>query len=251
MIAVSGLPNKNFSDNLVDTAFNAYRDREHRQALLDTLKDCDMDDAKLTLVGVWDTVGSLGIPAVFGASDPIVYGFLDTSLHPDVLNACHALAIDEKRGQFPATLWTGPTAVGQTLEQVWFTGVHSDIGGGEPDDPGKTALSDITLGWMMSKASKLGVLFDHTVQAQYAIPLDPEYALDTLHASWTLVNGFPRHRPIVVDSVLSNSVVIRCQHDKTYRPENLQFDDGVLSTVYESASVLSLPQLAQAQRAGG
>jgi hypothetical protein len=252
MIAIAGLPKENFSDTLVDTAFNAYRDREHRQALLDTLKDSDMDDAKMTLVGVWDTVGSLGIPSVFGASDPIVYGFLDTSLHPDVLNACHALAIDEKRAQFPATLWTGPTAPGQTLEQVWFTGVHSDVGGGEPDDPGKTALSDITLAYMMSKASKLGVQFDPTVLAQYALPLAPEFALDQLHTSWTLVNGFPRHRPIVRESVLANSVVIRCQYDRTYRPENLQFEDGVLSAaLYGSSAVLSLPETAMLRTAGG
>jgi len=251
MIAVSGLPTKNFSNDLVNTAFSAYRDKEHRQALLDSLKDDDMDNAKITMIGVWDTVGSLGIPAAFGASDPIVYGFLDTSLHPDVLNAYHALAIDEKRGQFPATLWTGPTAPGQTLEQVWFTGVHSDIGGGEPDDlPGTAALSDITLGWIMSKASKLGLQFDPAVLAQYTIPLDPEYALDKLHTSWTIVNGFPKHRPIARDSVLSNSVVIRCQHDHTYRPSNLQFDDGVLSTVYGSTSVLSMPEGAQTQTAG-
>jgi len=74
--------------------------------------------------------------------------------------------IDEKRAQFPPTLWTSQPAPGQTLEQVWFCGVRSDIGGGEPDDlPGTTALSDLTLGWMTSKASALGLQFDPNVQA--------------------------------------------------------------------------------------
>lgn len=252
MIAICGLPTKNVTPGLVDTAFKAYREKDHRETLLDTLKDSDMDNAKITMVGVWDTVGSLGIPAAFGASDPIVYGFLDTTLHPDVLNACHALAIDEKRAQFPASLWTGSAQPGQTIEQVWFTGVHSDIGGGEPDDlPGTNALSDITLGWMMSKASKLGLEFDTTVLAQYTIPLDPEFALDKLHTSWTIVNGFPRHRSIGRDAVISNSVLIRCVHDQTYRPANLQFNDGVLSNSYGTSAILSEPQLAALVQSAG
>jgi uncharacterized protein (DUF2235 family) len=85
--------------------------------------------------------------------DSLIYGFLDTTLHPDVLNAYQALAIDERRSEFPPTLWTSQPANGQTLEQIWFTGVHSDVGGGYGADPTtQTALSDITLSWMMSKA---------------------------------------------------------------------------------------------------
>ena len=251
MIASCGLPTKNFTDSMVDTAFTAYRDKDRRQTLLDSLKDCAMDNAKITMIGVFDTVGSLGIPSVFGAVDPIVYGFLDTTLHPDVLNAYHALAIDEKRAEFPATLWTGQPAPGQKLEQVWFTGVHSDIGGGEPDDPGKTALSDITLAWMMSKASKLGLQFDAATLLQLSVPLDPEFALDTLHTSWNILCGFPRHRSITNDATVANSVAIRCQHDNTYRPSNLQFLNGVLSSSYTTTSVLTSPEAAQSQKAGG
>ena len=248
MIAACGLPTQNFTDDLVETAFNAYRDKDDRQSLLEKLKDCNMYPAKITMVGVWDTVGSLGIPSVFGAVDPVLYGFLDTGLNPAVLNACHALAIDEKRAQFPPTLWTSQPSPGQTLEQVWFCGVHSDVGGGEPDDvPGTTALSDITLSWMMSKAAALGLQMDSTVQAQYAIPLDPEYALDTLHTSWNVIDGFPRVRSIDKNAVLANSVPVRCQHDSSYRPENLAFNNGVLSPQYGSATVVSPP--AQATQA--
>ena len=209
-----------------------------------------MYNAKMTMVGVWDTVGSLGIPSVIGAIDPVVYGFLDTSLHPDILNAYHALAIDEKRFQFPATLWTSQPASGQTLQQVWFCGVHSDIGGGEPDDvPGTTALSDITLSWMMSKAAALGLQIDASVKAQYAIPLDPEYSLDKLHTSWNVINGFPRERSIDKNAVLANSVLIRCQHDSSYRPSNLAFDNGVLSPMYGTATVVTAPQAEPAAQA--
>ena len=159
MIAICGLPTENFTDDDVNTAFNAYRNKDQRAQLLAELnKTCDLYDAKLTMVGVWDTVGSLGIPAIFGGVSPILYGFLDTSLHPDVLNAYHALAIDERRAEFPATLWTS-SAPGQTMEQVWFCGVHCDVGGSYPADSDGSALSDLTLAWMVSKASALGVQF--------------------------------------------------------------------------------------------
>jgi alpha-ketoglutarate-dependent sulfate ester dioxygenase len=101
MIAICGLPTKNFDDNLVETAFQAYRQKDQRATLLAELnKKYDMYDAKLTMVGVWETVGALGIPAIFGGVDLLHYGFLDTSLHADVLNAYHALAIDERRAEF-------------------------------------------------------------------------------------------------------------------------------------------------------
>jgi uncharacterized protein (DUF2235 family) len=252
MIAVCGLPTANFNDALVDTAFRAYRDKDDRPTLLAQLKDCKMADAKIKMVGVWDTVGSLGIPSVFGAIDPILYGFLDTGLHPNVLNAYHAMAIDEKRVEFPATLWTSQPAAGQLLEQVWFCGVHGDVGGGEPDDVGNvTALSDITLSWMMNKASALGLVVDPAMLTQYASPADPKYSLDTLHESWNIFCGFPKRRAIVRGSVLANSVVIRCQHDNSYRPQNLEFDGGVLSSSYGTSVVVSAPPTDQSAKAAG
>lgn len=247
MISACGLPTKNFNDDLVETAFEAYRDKDDRQSLLGKLKDCNMDAPKITMVGVWDTVGSLGIPATLGDVDPVLYGFLDTGLHPNILNAYQALAIDEKRFQFPPTLWTSQPAPGQKVEQVWFCGVHSDIGGGEPDDlPGTTALSDITLSWMMSKATALGLQIDPAVQKQYTVPLNPEYSLDKLHPSWNLLNGFPRPRSIDKNAVLANSVLVRCQHDSSYRPANLAFANGVLSPLYGTANVVSPPPAQQA-----
>jgi uncharacterized protein (DUF2235 family) len=223
MIAICGLPTKSFTDDLVETAFNAYRNKDQRAELLAKLDGFSMFDAKMTMVGVWETVGSLGIPAAIGLSDPLVYGFLDTSLHPDVLNAYQAMAIDEKRVEFPVTQWTNPPALGQTVEQVWFTGVHSDVGGGEPDDAtAVSALSDITLGWIMNKAIGLGLTIDPTEAEKYKVPLDPKDALDKLHTSWNILWGFPKHRPVTATATLANSVAIRCANDQTYRPPNLK-----------------------------
>jgi hypothetical protein len=180
------------------------------------------------MVGVWDTVGSLGIPAAVGIVDPSSTSSC-IRLHPDVLNAYHAIAIAEKRAEFPPTLWTGAPAPGQTVEQVWFTGVHSDVGGGEPpDSSGTTALSDITLGWMMAKAVPVGLQLDPQVLAKYSLPLDPKYALDQLHTSWNVLWGVPKMRSIGAGAVLSNSVAFRCANDVSYRPANLVFGNGAL-----------------------
>jgi uncharacterized protein (DUF2235 family) len=248
MIAASGLPTQNFTDDMVEIAFDAYRDKLNRADKLKKLANCNMDASpQITMVGVWDTVGSLGIPSAIGQVDPIAYGFLDTSLNPKIKHGCHALAIDERRAQFPPTLWTGQPVGGQTLEQVWFTGAHSDVGGGEPDDsPGTTALSDVTLGWMMSKANGFGLHFDPAVLQQYTTPLDPELALDKFHESWKVFCGFPIRRHIDGNACISNSVQVRCQDDSQWRPQNLIFVNGSLASGYQIVEVVSQPAAAAA-----
>jgi len=183
----------------------------------------------------------LGIPSVIGGVAPLLYGFLDTSLHPDVLNAYQALAIDERRIEFPPTLWTGGASPGQTLEQVWFCGCHSDVGGGvsagASDD--ETTLSDITLGWMMQHAAALGVEIAPATLAGYTIPLQSKYALDEIHPSWTPLYGFPKSRTIANDSCFSNSVAVRCQNDPSYRPNNLVLDNGVPAPAYSLTALVT------------
>jgi uncharacterized protein (DUF2235 family) len=240
MIAICGLPSASFDDNLVQTAFNAYRERDpnQRQAILDGLSQYNLYDAKLKMVGVWDTVGSLGIPALVGGVDPLLYGFLDTNLHPDVLNACQALAVDERRREFPPTLWTTPSppVPGQTVAQVWFCGVHCDVGGGYPE----TGLSDITFSWMMGKANQLGLQIDPGVWAEYA-SLDAKNALGQLHDSWSVWWGFPKSRTVADDAALSNSVGIRCEYESGYEPENLKVYDGELAPSYQIVEVVTAP----------
>jgi len=239
MIMACGLPTQDFSDDMVDTAFDAYRDKPNRAAKLAKLAGCHLEIPQIAMVGVWDTVGALGIPSGFGGIDPILYGFLDTGLHPSIQHACQALAMDERRAQFPPTLWKGPAGPGQTLDQVWFTGAHSDVGGGEPDDlPGTTALSDISLGWMMSKANEFGLQFDAEVFAQYTMPLAPELALDKFHESWKVFCGFPRRRTIDKDACIANSVLIRCEDDSTWRPQNLVFENNALAAGYQIVNVV-------------
>jgi uncharacterized protein (DUF2235 family) len=240
MIANCGLPTGAFSDNCVAQAFAAYRDPVNRASILAGLGACGLGPATIQMIGVWDTVGSLGIPAIFGQIDNKTYGFLDTGLHPDIKSAYHALGIDEVRAQFPATLWTTPPAPGQTVEQVWFSGCHGDVGGGTTPVAGvddTTQLCDITLSWMAAKAQLLGLTMDPIAAAQFA-PLPGKYSLDAIHESWTPVMG-PQHlRPIDPTASVSNSVAVRIQYGLTYAPGNLTLDNDLLASSYQVVNVV-------------
>jgi len=229
MIAVSGLPSPGkFDSQATKAAFDAYRAPKHgenRSTLLDAFQArYEARDVKIAMVGVWDTVGALGIPGdLFKGLNTDLYGFLDTGLHVDVQSAYHAMAIDERRSEFVPTLWTTPASAEQIVEQIWFAGVHCDVGGGYPEH----GLSDITLGWMMAKAAANGLTFDPKLATLYP-PLDKppklsdaKLALDVIHESWTALWGFPTTRMIAPDASLANSVAVRLAHVSSYQPKNL------------------------------
>ena len=89
---------------------------------------CGDAPVKIRVIGVWDTVGALGIPIrALGRLTRGRYEFHDTELSGSVENGFHALAIDERRGPFAPTLWSEKPK-GHRVEQVWFAGVHGDVG---------------------------------------------------------------------------------------------------------------------------
>ncbi len=125
----------------------------------------------IRFIGVWDTVGALGIP-VRGLRwlTRHRYEFHDTELSGTVQTACHALAIDEQRAPFVPALWQDLPKANQTIEQVWFPGAHSDVGGGY----GSGGISDISLQWMIDKAADANLIFDTEVMEMTPIQtLDP------------------------------------------------------------------------------
>lgn len=120
--------------------------------------DRDLEDGErhiipIQFLGVWDTVGALGVPVGFIRRRLIGrIGFHDTELAPNVTYGYHALAVHEFRKDFAPTLWTAK-GNSQTVEQVWFPGAHSDVGGGLSE----TGLSDVTLLWLADKAARTGL----------------------------------------------------------------------------------------------
>ena len=117
------------------------------------------DDVRIKFLGVFDTVGALGIPiSWFKRENRDLFEFHDVGLSPKCDVSIQALAIDEHREAFEATLWRKPKFehIAAVTEQVWFTGAHSDVGGGYIDERTRVslpqrALDDITLDWMIQR----------------------------------------------------------------------------------------------------
>lgn len=194
-------------------------------------------DADVHFIGVWDTVGSLGIP-IDGLHIPLVerwWGFHDTALSSRVTNAFHALSIDEQRKQFRPTLWKQQPdhKPEQRLEQAWFAGAHSDVGGGYPEPD----LSEVALLWMVDRARECGLHFDHKYFTEKDGPIDPhvrqsgrEIAPDPLGPLHDSRKGFfkllGRHERVLDDTEGSYLFVDRTaqrRHDEMpeYGPPNL------------------------------
>jgi uncharacterized protein (DUF2235 family) len=161
---------------------------------------------QIRFLGVWDTVAAYGLPI-----DEMTEGvnrwiwpleLPGRTLHPDVRRACHALAIDEERQTFQPVLWDEslekPPASGLTkderISQVWFAGVHSNVGGGYPDD----TLALVPLHWMMTEAEACGLVFKRRPDA------DPDALIHTksskdkdgrLYDSRAGIGGYYRYGP--------------------------------------------------------
>lgn len=236
MLTVCGLPTVNPPADIADRAFHAYFDRDDRPASLAALAPFGMETPRIAMQGMWDTVGALGITGpLFGISDPLVYGFIDTDLHENTDAAFHALAIDERRAEFKETLWEPTGRPDQILEQVWFAGVHSEVGGGSDE----IGLSDITLSWMLRNAERMGLAL--TPAASQYHNIDPKHALDQMKDSWSLLWAFPRRRQIPAGATVANSVKIRLQHDDSYRPSNLVANGPVLDPGYQIENIVADP----------
>ena len=133
----------------------------------------------VTFIGCWDTVGALGVPDAipFLPVDDWVgrkYEFHDLELGDHIVHARHAVAIDERRKIFDATLMekSNRPPPGSTFKQVWFPGTHGCVGGGERD---VRELSDLALWWMMMEASS-------------GVAGDPH--LPKLEFEWQLANAY-------------------------------------------------------------
>jgi len=127
-------------------------------ASVDEFKHDHCHPAKVNFLGVFDTVGALGVPGFMRHAPR----FHDVQLSGQVLRARHALAVDETRLKFAPTFWEAPeeppgaATEDERVKQVWFEGAHSDVGGGYRE----TGLSDTSLLWMARDAHKAGLVFD-------------------------------------------------------------------------------------------
>jgi uncharacterized protein (DUF2235 family) len=161
-------------------------------------------DVNIDMMGVWDTVKST-----------LDRDREDTTLYPNVKAACHAMAIDEKRRNFLVLHFNED----ERIRQVWFAGVHSDIGGGYPSE--ESQLSDITLAWMVEAARQHGL----ELISDFMDYLDPN-PTGMLHKSykgeWEALGE--NIREIGEQDSVHSSVKDRLEGHVGYRPANLPAD---------------------------
>ncbi len=195
------------SVNLVPYVSRIYNDPA-RHGIASDFKRTYCYECRPHLIGVWDTVGSMGW--FMGRK------FFDTTLNDDVRYGYQAVSIDEQRRKFPVSLWREDAQAGdQTIEQVWFAGVHSDVGGWYTE----AGLSDIALKWMLNKAEAQGLL----LRPDWYDALAPDPA-GTIHESrtglWRLWRPAPRIIP--PGALIHESVRERMENQTLgYAPLNL------------------------------
>ena len=193
-------------------------------------------------IGVWDTVGALGIPdtASWFPFARAGYQFHDTELSKIVKYAYQALALDEHRADFAPTVWTrnpdsvkpGETLTSKKLEQIeieqrWFIGEHADVGGGnDRDGAGRKPdpLPELPLAWLQQKAIAAGLACDEifvpSTDADTGVPRD-SYAEFMYGIYKQFKPPFDRTLGIGVNETVDNSVWQRWHADASYRSPSL------------------------------
>ncbi|TCJ11590.1 DUF2235 domain-containing protein [Parasulfuritortus cantonensis] len=176
---------------------------------------------RIHFIGVWDTVGALGVPLL---NLSYAEKFHDTKLGDKVDNAYHALAIDEHRADYQATLWTEiPDRARQKVEQRWFPGAHANVGGGYQDD----LLPEPPLAWIAGKARDCGLEISdeliHLDGTEYRSPVVDSFAQFGF-GLYRAIKGFqPYLRPIgeTVAETVDDTALKKWAAEFDYRPVNL------------------------------
>jgi uncharacterized protein (DUF2235 family) len=148
-------------------------------------------DCPIHFMGIWDTVSSVGWIAN-ALSIPYAAQL------PNVLHIRHAVAIDERRAFFRTNLLNRPGLADDQrgIEEVWFPGVHADVGGGYKES--ESGLSKLALEWMLYESEQLGLRFDHSKARLLLAAHERVCENGTIHESlrgwWWLAEAAPKRR---------------------------------------------------------
>jgi len=201
---------------LIEKAWKIYetKDNVKRQKKIDAflLQHHNMW-LRIKFLGVFDTVAALGVPnkTISSLMDKIPFmrhKFHNLNLCESVENAYQALAIDDERKTFHPLIWNPDVKNYQKMEQVWFAGVHTDVGGGYAE----SGLSDISLQWMINKADAHGIHTypKHKVQLNPNINGEMHNPFDGLKKNiWrrkTRSWDYTMHGPPTIHSTVENRV---------------------------------------------
>ncbi len=224
------------NENLVEYASKIFR-QEKRPSIYRGFRKTFSRPCKIEFLGLWDTVKSVG-----WVYDPLTLQY--TVNNPIVRCVRHAISIDEKRNFYRQHLW-GKVRPSQDVKQVWFAGVHSDVGGGYAY--AENGPANITLDWMIKQSD--GVIFDADKTKNLFKSSPPEISRPKIHESlrggWKIAEYVPKtykdpndgwktklkiyrgeSRFIEANAVIHQSVLDRIK-GSNYAPQNLPNTYGV------------------------
>ncbi|MDA1258272.1 MAG: DUF2235 domain-containing protein [Chloroflexi bacterium] len=230
-----GLLKKSRADQF-PKAFDIYRSDEGP----DSIEAQDFRKAysrviNIQFVGVWDTVGALGIP--LGGLRRLTrrkHGFHDVELSSLVRNGFHAVAIDEKRGSFRPSLWKAKEKPGQMVEQVWFAGVHSDVGGGYSH----RGLSDLAFAWMKAKAESCGLEFDEKYLSD---TIRPDHNAETHNSQKGIFRFTGGHTRSIGEASELTEAIHKAAKARYEDPEGAYKPNNLSAYLHKSSSRIASP----------
>ncbi|MFZ2654021.1 MAG: DUF2235 domain-containing protein [Victivallales bacterium] len=196
LIAHSGIPVKPSDDEL---GWELYRKKDTVSSEK-LKKEGRFFDIPVEMIGVWDTVKA--------TNDE---DYHDSQLSPNVISGYHAMSIDERRKFFPVLKWDNDARV----HQVWFAGVHSDVGGGYAD----AGLSDTALRWMIDRAMELDMKFKAQYVNQKVVPSAAGSIHNSYEGKWIPLGA--EQRSIPDTDFVHPSVKDRMDANIGYKPANL------------------------------
>jgi uncharacterized protein (DUF2235 family) len=182
---------------------------------------------QIPFLGVWDTVVARGFPIQYVDQLPRLLGFKNSGFKyyyprlPDSVVKCyHALAIDDERKIFHPRIWDSSAADHQSLKQVWFCGMHSDVGGGYKN----SSLADISLNWMINKAVDEGLRL--STMSRTVMDEDPNGYMENSRSGVSRLyarksrgwNHKTHGTPLIHPSVLKRKIDCRNSIDTLYSP---------------------------------
>ena len=164
---------------LVEPATNLYFD-DHPSDEVAAFRRIATRECVIHFVGVFDTVASMAFLYK-------VDFFTDARLHPSIRHGVHAVSIDERRNKFKPNLWTvDADQEGARIHQVWFAGVHSDVGGSYPE----RGLAALALRWMLKHARAAGLKVPDAFLTHVDKEADADGKLhDSMKLHWRLLGG--------------------------------------------------------------
>ncbi|MGQ0586727.1 MAG: DUF2235 domain-containing protein [Gammaproteobacteria bacterium] len=205
----------------VKQAYELYRDKA---AAPDDAKAAEFRtkhsrETRVRYIGVWDTVGALGIPISQIPFSRDFYQWHDTELSRIVDYAIHAVAVDEHRRDFAPTLWSKAKPENVKVEQRWFAGAHSDVGGGEGG-----ALPNLALRWLQDTAEEAGLIMKKKVEVgaeDYSGKITDSFASFMFGIYKFFKKPHQRVFGAGANEVVDDSVWQRWRADPSYRPPAL------------------------------